>query len=460
MAISDDDLEVMAMVPSLSFKAKAVFLSALGVGLVVATATPVRAQTLRTLRRKLDHVVITGKDLRKQLNNKISKMRLVAFNQGKMEVIPFQIDERTPSGSYAFDKGSETKKDTDQGRFDLNDELVFMARDSGDQAKAGSFTGLKNVLEIELTDPKKNRKGWVYLVHYPKNAPPLSKADYTSIKLDKKGHLTWTGRGFQTDNNRSTGNAVRTSGVMFETKKGGKLGSNVLDTTKTRCKLYYWAIPISRNGTEMRTAVGAYIDGPVRAVAMNVVEIYLVWGFWVKAPNSLIKFYDYGSEMPSNVNMPINVDKSPESYARLSLDLSPRVRSWFFYNNNNKTPVKIDGVMSPAEKALKTAFPDWNVVYGNEGGMISRFIFADKTIAKKKYSRLHYVDDLREKDPPENEQGCYGNIGFNIDLSGMSSGIYQGTYYTYYQPRFRYGDEQRYLDIVDKPLKFAVKLMK
>jgi hypothetical protein len=413
----------------------------------------------KTLRRRLDHVVLEGKDLRPLLGASITKLRLFALKQGLMVVIPFQIDERTPSGSYAFDKGAGTKKDVDNGAFDANDELVFMARDSGAQAGAKILQPYKKSVEISLTDPKDKRKAWVYLVAFTEKDPPaLSKKDYVSIKYDKNGLLTYFGHNFITGNDRSLGNAARTTSVRFK-RSNKTLTPNIVDCTKTRVTLYYFAISVERNGTEMRVVIGAYIDGPVRVVALNVVEVYLLWGFWVRAPNSLIKFYDYGSEMPTNINIPINVDKAdPASVARLSIDLSPRAQKWYFYNSWNKTPLPIDGVMSAKEKALDKRLPDWNVCYGPEGGIINRFSFENKAIPKAKYSQLFYRDDLRTKDGPEHEQGSYGNAGFDIDLSGLKTGVYKGCYYTYYKSGFRYGDERRYLDIVDKPIKVTVKV--
>jgi hypothetical protein len=411
----------------------------------------------KTLRRRLDHVVIQGEALNSMLGFPIDKLRLFALKQGKLVVIPFQIDERTPSGNYAFDKGADTKKDVDNGAFDANDELVFMARDSGSQATPKLLSRYEKSLEVVLTDSKDQRQAWVYLVAFRANPPKLSSADYVSIKYDKNGLLTYKGQDFITGNNRSLGNAARTTSIRFK-QKSKKFGPNVIDSTKTRIKLYYFAIPVERNGTEMRVVIGAFLDGPVRVVALNVIEVYLLWGFWVRAPNSLIKFYDYGSEMPTNINVPINVDKAdPPSIARLSIDLSPRVQKWYFYNSDNKSPLRIDGIMSVKEKKLAHSFPSWNVLYGPEGGIINRFVFEAKGILSKKYSRLFYQDNLQQEDAPENEQGSYGNVGFDIDLSGLKGGVYKGTYYTYYKSRFRYGDERRYLDIVDHPLKITVK---
>lgn len=411
----------------------------------------------RNLRRRVDHIVLTGEALPKLLARNISELRLMSMRAGKLVVVPFQIDERTPAGGYAYDKGGDTKKDPDGGRFDANDELVFMVRDTGDRAPKEVLAELETLQEIEVTDPKDKALAWTYLVHFKKDAPPLSTVDYVRITYDSEGKLGYFGDGFVTGNERSLGNAVRTSSVRF-VQKDKSLSENVFDTTKTRAKIHYFAVAIARNGTEMRVKIGAWIDGPIRVVALNVVEIYLIWGFWVSAPDSLIYFYDYGSVMPSNVNIPVNIDEAdPPSIARLSSDLSSRASGWFFYNSYNKTPVAIDGVMSPQEKALDMRFPEWNVMYGPDGGIITRFKFEDTELTSRKYSRLYYQDDAKANDAPENEAGCYGNCGFELDLSGMKTRIYKGSYFSYYRKGFRYGDEARFIDIVDHPLEVKAR---
>lgn len=410
----------------------------------------------KTLRRRLDPIVVEGKTLGPMLGQSIDKLRLFAMRRGKLTVIPFQIDEKTPSGNYAFDKGADTKKDVDNGALDSNDELVFMVRDSGGQAPPQSLQSFRKVVEIRLTDPKDKRLAWVYLVAFKKKPPALADVDYVSIQFDKSGFFNIQGKDFITGNKRSLGNTLRSTSVRF--REGSKrLSPNVIDCTKTRAKLFYFAISVERYGTEMRAVIGAYIDGPIRVLALNVVEVYLIWGFWIRSPNSLIKYYDYGSEMPMNIKLPINIDSAnPASVARLSMDLSPRAQKWRFYNSWNLAPVKVDGVMSAKEKALTMKFPKWNVVYGGEGGIVQRLSFEKEEMTKGRFCRLFYKDALQERDEPENEQGHFGNSGFEIDLSGLKEGSYKGCYYTYFKKSFRYGDERFYLDIVDQPIKVKV----
>ena len=59
---------------------------------------------------------------------------------------------------------------------------------------------------------------------------------------------------------------------------------------------------------------------------------------------------------------------------------------------------------------------------------------------------------------PEFEPGAFGTFGYYVDLDGMKSGLYSGDYYIWYCPApFKRGDEKKYLNVLDNPLKKTVK---
>jgi len=92
--------------------------------LVLATSNPGRAQ-----ENALGYqpVVVKGARLPDFLGVPVNALSLWAFDSSShtWRPVPFQIDERTPSGSYC---GSHNRL------LDGNDELVFMLKDLGDRA--------------------------------------------------------------------------------------------------------------------------------------------------------------------------------------------------------------------------------------------------------------------------------------------------------------------------------------
>ena len=127
----------------------------------------------KTLERIHDTVVMEGKELKGLLGSPINRLALMVFSGEKWAPIPFQIDQKKPDGSYAFTIGPGAGKDPDPN-LDGNDELVFMVKDSGDCASGAERpAGARKVLELEITDPKNGRKGWLYLVRFSGKAPVL-----------------------------------------------------------------------------------------------------------------------------------------------------------------------------------------------------------------------------------------------------------------------------------------------
>lgn len=410
------------------------------------------------LKRRYDHVVVPGDRLRHLRLERIDELRLLAFRDD-FEVIPYQIDERLPNGEYAFDKGANPRADEDKGRLDRNDELVFMARDAGGRAPAHRRSALRlsalGLIEIAIEDPVDRGRAWVYLARF-RSPPPRSTVDYVSISYEKK-ILEYRGAGFLISNASVPDNALRNTRLQFFDAQG-KPSLNLLDTTKMRGELYYFRIPVRRDETEIRASVGAYIDGPIRAIVRNDIEAYVVWGFWIRTSSSILYMYESGTVSPTSFDFPINIDESPSSTMRVSTDLSSRARGWSFYNSHNKTPCSLGD--RQAASRIDSSYPDWNALHGPEGGFVHRLLFDDVAIVRRPKSQLFYSDDSSKPDAPESEPGSSGNSGFVVDFSGVQKGVYKATFYAYYKPGFRFGDEREFLRIVDRPLRIKTAPVK
>ena len=73
-----------------------------------------------SLTRDLEPVVISGSDLSQFVGAGLNEIRVYAYSAGQWRIIPSQIDEVALEGVYVS---------TEDGVFDANDELVFMAKD-------------------------------------------------------------------------------------------------------------------------------------------------------------------------------------------------------------------------------------------------------------------------------------------------------------------------------------------
>src|SRR5690606_25276112 len=109
-----------------------------------------------TLGRTTGAVIVPGERLEAALGAPIERLRLYALRGEELRPIPFQVDERTSQGGFAFDGGEERRSDTDDAHLDANDELVFMARHVGGRLAAPwtplEGEGARMALQVSTAD--------------------------------------------------------------------------------------------------------------------------------------------------------------------------------------------------------------------------------------------------------------------------------------------------------------------
>lgn len=443
------------------------------VSALIFFALPAAAQP-RTLGRTEDTLVISGKTLGKKiLGADKTKIRVYSCRSGYMVPIPFQIDERDPSGEFCYDRGPKDRRrrDVDKGKVDANDELVVCARDAGDRAKASSMAlvpGYTAVQELVLRDPLDGGLGWIYVLRFDGVVVPgMLKDDFVSLGVkehsEEEKTYYWRGEGFAFNNDKSRRNAVRaTFATICKRDENVKAQPNMLDSTQVRAVVSFMWITVVRQSNDIRVKLGGYIDGPLRMVIENRMSVYLALSLWASASDSYIILWRNKVSMPTNVECPVNLDTSDESSYTLCMDLAKRVKDqgWKFYNSHNPKPVAIDGRWSSGERNLKADYPEWNCVYGPGGAVISKFVVPD-FLAKAKGSRLVYVDDeyfkrSEDEEGIEFEAGAIGYHGYRVDWTGLRKGIYSGDYVVWYaSPPFKPGDESAFLNEYDHPIEVS-----
>lgn len=154
-------------------------LAACGLGLALGAmsvlAQPRPGATAAITVRTGEAVVLPGSDLAALQGEAVTELWLYTFDQGVWQQRPLQVDEVTADGDYTA---------TEDGLFDANDELVFMARDAAGQAPAddpfidSTRAAGATWLELEITDPlSTSQQAWAYLVQAPA-LTPTQAADY------------------------------------------------------------------------------------------------------------------------------------------------------------------------------------------------------------------------------------------------------------------------------------------
>src|SRR5262245_19683090 len=151
------------------------FLLVTAVLLLHAPPTFADATGVKSLERVHDPVIISTGTLA-VADHRTANWRLYRLQGQRPIAVPFQFDPVDAKGAVEVDRPAEFE-------FDQNDELVFMAKDSGDRAAEARWPeGCDGVEEIEITDPINQGRGWVYLLHFPANAPP--RVDQQYVRYD------------------------------------------------------------------------------------------------------------------------------------------------------------------------------------------------------------------------------------------------------------------------------------
>lgn len=328
-----------------------------------------------TLTRDLEPVIVKGVFPGVPVN----QIFVYRANGSAWEQIPFQVDEVTASGSYTA---------TEEGLMDANDEVVFMAKDLGNEGSASISASLPispTWYKVEVTDPLvPNQKGWAYIVR----SAGLSVTNPTDYV------------GYDAANRRinaasyALGWAADHPGLDFMSLFGS---GDILDRTKLRAKYRVWPLPSRFTLTEDNLPVAAIAlirDRPVRVIVQRGTAVTQAYASFVRTATSIDL-----TELPGN----IVIDE-----VRVSTDLTNAATGGTFYNENASTGVTIDGM---PDTVPSTPFTQaWRQVSLNVGTMIQVMDLNSPGGTLSHY----YKDDSTLDNNDTGDKRSYGDSGVMV----------------------------------------------
>lgn len=413
----------------------------------------------KTILRTNDYIIIHGNQLKHTLNKKISSLSLFASMRGKAYPIPFQVDEIDPKGEWVLtnlpaglDEDIKADKDSDNGRVDENDELVFMLKDTGGRLSKKNYPeNAEAVDEIEITNPANGRKAWAYLCSFTKD-PPLSNIDYVK-------HVSSENKIY----NDSYVLKFPAERPVFPDYLSISGYDDILDRVKLRIKVRIFGIPYSLDETEFVSKLSLYNDGPVRTIRRTRNSIKIMGIF--RTPSAAVEMISYRNIciLPMRVLIPLNI-KSFKSVFSVKLRAGAdfyNVKGWRFRTDVHKEWVNIDGKMDRVEEAINGTDVSWFLLAGENRAFLIRAILnrnPDGSYQDTPFTpHLYYVDNDCADDPPEEIPGQSPNV--NLWMDGFEN-LTKGTLYFYMifyiMDNYKDGMESQYLQILDKPVKSSV----
>lgn len=408
----------------------------------------------KTMTRTEDQVVVSGSRIPAMQGWQIAQIRAFALAENRCRAIPFQIDEVKDDGKYALPNGSI--RSSEDGIFDANDELVFMVFDSGDRGEKSMLpAGYNQVVELELKDPLDGGRSWLYLARYPQNRPPVSANDYVTFDAE---------RTFVDSPQYSMGFhpvATLSIGHLATKPAAGGNGINQVDRLKIR---YHADIrgglgDLDKNEEQFVSRTIGWIDGPVRVIRSTANQMKL-WKF--KTPSAYLNniYYINSFEFPTEVSIPFNPNAVLRNQTfRVSTDTLCGFPGRIFYNSRNNKGVLIDGVMSDGEKQLDHQPYDWSVVMepNKKSAWINRLVWDRSSPVTP---LLYYMDDQEKLDPPEDDPGHCGDIGYTLqNLDQIGRGKLRLVSILYQSSNFKPGKVRTFMNILDHPLQVQSRAM-
>jgi hypothetical protein len=369
----------------------------------------------KTINRFYDPIEIRGEILTEFLGQQLSFLRLYSFSDGTMHQVPFQFDEWTSDGYMIVDIGPEANAELANGVLDGQDMLAFMARDAGDRvSKAFWPEGAKQGTEIEIIDPLSGGLGWLYLLQFADQVPPVSFGNQDFLDYTDEVRMTGATYGVQGANRTWKGKVHKLLlHKHFWTKEeAGGDGKDFIDSLRFRFKarLAFGAIRIKFDEGGIVGGWSKMKSGPVRTIARQWLALTLPLG--LKSPKFYGDAYCYDTMGLAGfqTDVPFNPRYVAANFTMMfGHDMhDPHAYGMQWYNSNNPEGLLIDGLTSPMEAQYDNSADAWRCVVGPNGWVILRSVW-DESYRSQADIRVRYSDDKEKRQPPEY---CPGNLGY------------------------------------------------
>jgi len=375
-------------------------------------------------------VVLKGKELPPLLHAPAAKISLYAFHDPEgLKPIPFQIDRRDMNGRFLIP--ADKKEQERQGRspMDKNDELVFMASDAGEQTLT-RLEGMtfSSAVEIEIRDPIKNIRKWVYAWVLDHETSQAGMPHYVSYRPKDDVIESQTYR---------VGFSRKTPFVMDALNWKGasphEYGANLADKMKARHSgKFLHKLDFVRTEEDSESRLTAVKQGPVRVIRCTVNRARLFMG--LRTPAITIYHIHYANaffldtfiEIPFRIGLFFSDLKTLMTMDGNDGPLAPPYR---VYTQSVKQGAVINGKMS-AEKEKINASGDKALVVSSPDGEILVSMNLGRNLPV--HYRVYILDDASRMDPPDNIPGQFGNMGFiSTGWENLGDSVYQMIFSVY-----------------------------
>ena len=407
------------------------------------------AGSVKTLTRLHDPVVISAPALPGTMGTSTAGIALYRVRDGHFEAMPYQFDARDRSGNIEVGPPRDFVLDD-------NDELVFMAKDTGDQA-TGTIRSSAVGLEIEVSDPLDGGRGWAYLLPAAAATVAAPPAPYVRFDADR-GRATSDLYEVDYANGRNFLTALRVAPAA-----GGN-GENLLRQTRMlgepTFSLLFGDVRLSFTERNSIVQVDGIKNGWVRSVRRVQLSVDL-GPLFPDLPTGTAYTLHYFSSFstPTQMSVPWMALKALrdfrfENVIEFSLAQAPQ-RYWDAVNRSGAALTA-----GSVEEIVTNRDHDWWAVSGASGSLLQVFILPQEWTA---WGVTRGAVVQRPHVPAEPSADTFAGAGFTLrDMTKLQHpGSYQLLQSTIILPRrYQPGDEDQVLAMFHAPLQVRVQAVR
>jgi hypothetical protein len=397
--------------------------------------------TAKSLQRDQDPVIVRTGLLTGLGDHETSRYRLYAVRQGRLEPIPFQFDARGADGELVLSEdGTETGF-----TFDEDDELVFMARDTGDRAANDLLPDA--ALELAVVDRAHGGTGWAYLIHFAEDPPSRSPVRYATFDTARQ-----EARGLTYDVSYSHDRSNFLGRVRIVPRDG--TAETLIERLRMRISptfaLLWTTVQPTLTEESFSVAPDGVKNGPVRAIR-RVRQSLDLGPMFPDVPNGRVYTYYYATsfQTPVRFSIPWLALKALRDFRYESVDeLGSHGEDMRYWDAANREGVAFDGSERPA---ATDADHDWWVVSSARGMCMQAFVIPEEWRSRGIKRGIVF-----------NASGTEPGAGYSLlRMTNLErAGTYDlGSVFVFLPRPYRPGDETEALDALRDPLHAEVHVV-
>jgi len=351
-------------------------------------------------------VVLTGEALAPLVNIPVQRLAFFRASAVGLSPITFQVDRRDEQGRYILDRNEVDA--LGHASLTHGDEVVLRAADAGPRLHIQPpRSAPMNLVEFRLDDGTNGASGWVYA---SVSAKPATVADAAQIEYDLVSDVV-SSADYQIRFNSRLPFLVDT--FRWAQGTGNVWSPDLVDTMKIRHQgSFLGIIPFRRTQRDYQSRLVASKAGPLRVIRRTENRVRMLWR--LKTPALYIDYVVMpgGFVMDTIIDIPFNVGlffRDIETLTTVDWNHAATLPGLTAHAPDYPHSLTIDGHMSQEKH-------DFNSVQSHRFAVVSTLgsIGVDLEIPPGvPITPWLYLRDARgEADPPEDQPGQFGNIGF------------------------------------------------